>query len=220
MPFIRIHRKVARAAFGHVNRLHNLNLDPGGYLDNIAPDRQKPGHGYDVIANSGNIVDLILLNFHALEIWLARIDSREAQGKAQICFRYICHYLADAFSLGQISREFWGKYDDAMDFMGEFVSIPDPVEEIINKYEFPGIVGAQGAEAFIRDMIYNTYSLFGEKAKKNKLKFIVSEDYREMVRREVWLSVPVAVALFDLAMLGARERKACRECRSNPIRCC
>lgn len=220
MPFMRIHRKVARAVFSHVNRLHKLNLDPGGYLDNIEPDRKNQSHGYDVIKNDGNIVDLILLNYHALEIWLARMDRPEAPGLVQKYLRYLSHYLADAFSLGQISSEFWGKFDDSIDFMGEFISIPDPVERVIHDFRFSGLRGAYGAEAFIRDMIFETYSLFGQQAKKNRFKFVFSEDCREMVRREVWLSVPVAVALFDLAMLGARERIACHECRGNPIRCC
>jgi len=154
-----------------------VKVSPWG---NMGPDIKGPSHGYSFETGTGTI--------------LSRIESlavslKTCKNVGPVC-RDICHLCTDSFRVGQISSELWGKYDDRIDFMGEFV--------LHKKKYTPRAVRYLDKDLLISDhmaTMKGIYKAFKTPAKE--LKFLWSKKLAILVRYEVRNGAEFAFSWID-----------------------
>jgi len=88
----------------------------GSYFANIKTDLEMNSHGYSMELNTGSIFEKLIKLHNAVLLG----DIYDGEWLSKI-FRHICHLCTDSMSIGQISDQTWGKFDNRFDFFGEFV---------------------------------------------------------------------------------------------------
>ncbi len=93
-----------------------IKVRPGWWIANMMADKDLPSHGYSFESGTGTILDQI----KAISGILKPLRLISPVYFEHAC-RLICHLCVDSFSIGQISRDRWGKVDNRIDFFSEFV---------------------------------------------------------------------------------------------------
>jgi hypothetical protein len=151
-----------------------IYVDAGNIIDNMRADKELDSHGYSFESNTGSILNKIVL----LSSQLSVLDKSRFD---HTC-RLICHLCVDSFSVGQISGELWGKYDNRIDAAGELV---------YDKKKYPAFRISFGDPAtYQKNYMQDVYKKYKGNAKK--LRFLVSSDLTEMVRNAVKLGAEFA----------------------------
>ena len=116
----------------------NIPFDSGSLVSNILPDLEV-SHAYNYKTESGKLYNLIQKS----------VDYLKTNPTDDNTIRFLCHYLVDGLTVGQLHEDFWVKKwgvckDDLMDFLGEFVInktkqsnwpiIKESTEELISFY--------------------------------------------------------------------------------------
>ena len=166
-----------------------IDVHAGTAYSNIKADIKYNSHGYSVENNTGTIFDKIIELVNQIQtsnntdiIWLTER------------FRLICHFCTDSMSIGQISRETWGKYDNRFDALGEFVldkrkygclkSCAPLIQELI-KYDQ-------------LETMQNVYDLNISICKK--WNYCLTDNFRTMIRRAVYMGSCYAYLWCKLAL--------------------
>lgn len=94
----------------------NIPFDSGNLVSNILPDFEV-SHAYNYKTESGELYNLIQKS----------VDYLKTNPTDDNMIRFLCHYLVDGLTIGQLHEDFWVKKwgvckDDLMDFLGEFVA--------------------------------------------------------------------------------------------------
>jgi hypothetical protein len=111
-------------------KLIGIPLIVGDKLSVMEPELQGH-HGFDFLTGDGNTFGLqeeyfwkIKMDFQDCNKDLSKLNTEVFSKDV----RFLCHFTTDAYSIGQISSEFWGSKSDLFDIVSEF---------IINKKIFP-----------------------------------------------------------------------------------
>lgn len=133
MPFLLVHSASFKQATKLIHKTTGVKLDFPGWFYIMRPDTKGPKHAYDILKNEGNIFDLIEKQCDILKLMIDTTDKPKFYIEPLV---YINHYISDALSIGQISGEFWGKWDDLIDARMEFVcnKTSDPVFDYIYRW--------------------------------------------------------------------------------------
>jgi len=145
-------------------RADGINVKPGGWIANMQADTDLPSHGYSFETGTGTILQQI----EKLASELKGLTPDELTYKCQL----ICHLCVDSFSVGQLSSELWGKYDNRMDIAGEFVG---------GKKKY-------GGSYYLNNHINTMARIYLDYKEASKsFRFLFSGQFKHMVRQCVYL---------------------------------
>ena len=94
-----------------------LGVDVGSKISNMLPDTHG-SHGWNFPSGGGDIIDRMIEQYRTIkEILQEAAENYDKLNKDDLsrAVQYLCHYTEDAHTIGQISSEFWGKYDNRID---------------------------------------------------------------------------------------------------------
>jgi hypothetical protein len=114
-----VHKAAMEEAARYIKELvGGLEIDVGTKTQNMMPDF-KGSHGWDFKdSQTGSILGKIEMCYFLIKTWDPDVSSIF---NLSCNVRDLCHYLVDAFTIGQLSSEFWGRIDNRIDFFSEFV---------------------------------------------------------------------------------------------------
>lgn len=165
-----------------------LTVDVGSKVENMLPDTHG-SHGWNFPGNSGDIIEKMEERF--------KLIQEIAQGKRDVSslsryVRYLCHYTEDAHTIGQISSEFWGKYDNRIDAATEFCWSKKAYTIHMRDYS-----SLEDLKKDLLGSMRNVYDRHRGKAKKWYYPF--SGQCRDMARNAVKCGAEFAAAFVKLA---------------------
>jgi hypothetical protein len=147
-----------------------VNVKPGWWIANMLADKDLSSHGYSFETGTGTILEQI----KAISAILKPLRSISPVYFEHAC-RLICHLCVDSFSIGQLSRDRWGKIDNRIDFMSEFVWSK-------KKYKV-GTNFFVDRNEYHLEYMKTCYKWFMPNS--NKIRFLMSNEHRSMVRYSV-----------------------------------
>ena len=175
----------------------NIGISVGRMVDLMVPDVGKH-HGYDLDSSRGPLISNIEAEFNKIRLLfnsanksLARVD-REALSRH---VQYLCHYTTDAHSVGQISREFWGRIDNRIDLRMEITTNKKALRCSLKAPESP-----KKAFQDLRTSMLRVYAKYGKKAGSKW--FLVQKSVDVMCRECVCKGAEWAAALTYMALIA------------------
>lgn len=94
-----------------------IQVITGNIIDNFWTDKVFDSHGYSIETGQGSI----LTKIEQVANEIRTMNKTDLNQFSEKC-RHICHFCTDSMSIGQISNQLWGKYDNRFDALGETVS--------------------------------------------------------------------------------------------------
>jgi hypothetical protein len=171
-----------------------LPVKVGSKVDVMGPDFGD-SHGYDFTTGGGGIIDDMAKCYAEIKQMFTAAGKNPSNlhlDNFSKSVQFLCHYTTDAHTIGQISREFWGKIDNRIDASCEFVA---------NKKKYPVALNTYGSEDAIREGVLasmrQVYDGYRRKAKK--WYFIFSGAKRDMARNAVKCGAEFAASWVKLA---------------------
>jgi hypothetical protein len=200
MPFVLTHSASFKQTIKLIHKTTGVKLDFPGWFYIMRPDTKGPKHAYDIPKNEGNIFSLIEKQYDILRLMIDTTNKPKFYIEPLV---YINHYISDALSIGQISSEFWGKWDDLIDARMEFVcnKTADPVYDYIYRWpnRFINAYKSATIEMIIDSIMAQmemVYILYAKEAKS--IKFLLGKD--DHLRSHTWgcvnLSASITAGIF------------------------
>ena len=85
------------------------------------PDIMLPSHGWNMLNDQGDILDMIGRAYDELTIQIKQWQNdKPDKNTMSIALGSLSHLIGDSYTIGQISPSFWGKIDDRIDFWSEW----------------------------------------------------------------------------------------------------
>ncbi len=122
------------------------------------PDLNLPSHGWDLTRDRGGILKDVGLYYDSLVMELKKpLKNRE---KLLIYSGCLVHYIADLHTIGQVSREFWGKTDNKIDLASKFCTFSPIWKGGLTH------IGLDTLKAELHREIVNTYNVWADFARR------------------------------------------------------
>ncbi len=129
------------------------------------PDLNLPSHGWDMTRDRGNILKDVGLYYDSLVVELKK--PLKNQEKVLIYSGCLVHYIGDLHTIGQVSREFWGKTDNKIDLASEFCTFSPVWKGGLN------YIGLDSLKAELHREIVDTYRTWRDFAKSAETMWFV-----------------------------------------------
>ena len=184
MPGPIIHKIAMKEAVKLINLTSNLNLNlkVGSYAENMEPDLVS-SHGFDFETNQGSIFECVKQCYYDLES--VHDISRS--------LRYMCHYIVDAHTIGQIVGKYHGKIDRRIDFFSAFVPHKNKYQPKIKNY-------TDSFEHVNHLLMWSAYSVYFQHNERAKdARFLFSRDLKHMIRNAIQKGAEFTYEYFNLA---------------------
>ena len=162
-------KKINRDLFGKRitrNSIYKTVLSSFYYY--MYPDLKMKSHGWDMTKDKGDILDMIGEVYDNLikkirAILKAGNSYKGDVNDIAISVGALSHLIADSYTIGQISSEFWGKVDDRIDFWSEWCRAEMPPRPQLQTFS---IMTKEELLQAIHKGIIDTYMLWHKQTKK------------------------------------------------------
>ncbi len=194
MPGPLMHRAAMRQCSKLLKQI-DIPVVVGKPSENMKPDLGD-SHGWDFYkSNRGSLLDKIENQYGIIKQLVEACGKDFTKiDKEAFCeaVRFLCHYTADAHSIGQLSSKLWGKIDNKIDIRSEFVT-----RKRKYKVKLLDFKSKETIRESLYDSIKSVYNTYHERAESPW--FLASRHIKRMARNAVKCGAEYAAAYINLA---------------------
>ena len=176
-----------------------ITVDVGSKIEQMLPDTHG-SHGWNFPSGGGSIIEKMEGQYKTIKELFKGVEKSEDINRDALsrAVRYLCHYTEDAHTIGQISSDFWGKYDNRIDAATEFCWSKKAYPVQLKEY---GTVDEMGTlENIKKDLLNSMRAVYDKhKGKAKKWYYPCSGQCRDMARNAVKCGAEFAAAYVKMA---------------------